>query len=150
MNDESTAVDPVGQLVAEYFVARDAGRESSLDDLCRSAPELRKHVAYAIAESLRLDALLSGPEEEPARPPVGVPGRYADLRRSAAGGMGELFRATDLEADREVAYKVLRPELDLPLFRDYLLNEARLTATLAHPAIVPVYAVVQDGCGDGR
>lgn len=149
MAEEPNAADAVGELVARYFVARDTGRELTLDELCRGTPELRKHVAYAIAESLRMDDLLAGGAGDgpPPAPPRGVPGRFALLHRADAGGMGEVFHATDLEAGRAVAYKVLRAELDLPLFRDFFLNEARLTAALAHPAIVPVYAVVPDGCG---
>lgn len=144
---EDPKAETVRGLVEQYFVALDEGCEPTLDELCRGTPELRKHVAYAIAESLRLDDLLAGGEDGPPAPAVGATGRYSDLRPVAAGGMGLLFRATDQEAAREVAYKVLRPELDLPLFRDFFLTEARLTAALAHPAIVPVYGLVTDGCG---
>ncbi len=61
--------------------------------------------------------------------------------------MGEVFRVTDLEAKRLVAYKVMFSHLDCTLHRGYFLTEANLTARLEHPAIVRVYAVVKDGCG---
>ncbi len=58
------------------------------------------------------------------------------------GGMGVVFRATDLRLRREVAIKVLPPELawraDL---RTRLVREAQLAAGLSHPNIVPIYDV---------
>ena len=56
------------------------------------------------------------------------------------GGMGIVYRAYDLALDRDVAVKVLAPELAEDVrFRERFLRESRLAASLDHPAIVPIY-----------
>jgi YVTN family beta-propeller protein len=56
------------------------------------------------------------------------------------GGMGVVYRATDLELERPVALKVIVPELaGDPGFRERFLRESRLAASLGHPHILPVY-----------
>jgi Protein kinase domain len=64
------------------------------------------------------------------------------------GGMGEVYRALDLRLDRPVALKVLAPRLaDDERFRDRMLRESRLAASLDHPNVIPVY---EAGEADGR
>jgi YVTN family beta-propeller protein len=56
------------------------------------------------------------------------------------GGMGEVYRAHDAGLDRNVALKILIPRLaDDDVFRERLLRESRLAASLDHPNVVPVY-----------
>src|SRR5438067_441195 len=56
------------------------------------------------------------------------------------GGMGVVYRARDLALERNVALKLLAPELAQDVrFRDRFLRESRLAASLDHPAIVPVF-----------
>jgi DNA-binding beta-propeller fold protein YncE/predicted Ser/Thr protein kinase len=58
----------------------------------------------------------------------------------ARGGMGVVYRATQLALDRPVALKVIAHELaDDEKFRRRFLGESRLAARLEHPAVVPVY-----------
>jgi TolB-like protein len=57
----------------------------------------------------------------------------------AAGGMGIVFRAREVALDRQVAIKVLRPELATATARERFLQEARLLARLQHPNIVPIH-----------
>jgi serine/threonine protein kinase len=64
------------------------------------------------------------------------------------GGMGEVYRAHDGRLDRNVALKILAPRFsDDDAFRDRLLRESRLAASLDHPNVVPVYDA---GEADGR
>jgi len=57
-----------------------------------------------------------------------------------AGGMGVVYRAHDDELDREVAVKVITPELAAePSFRERFREEMRLAASLEHPHVCPVY-----------
>jgi serine/threonine-protein kinase len=62
--------------------------------------------------------------------------RYRIERELGQGGMATVYLARDLRHDREVALKVLRPELAAILGRERFLNEIRLTAQLDHPHIV--------------
>ena len=56
------------------------------------------------------------------------------------GGMGEVYRAYDGRLDRNVALKILAPRYaDDDAFRERLLRESRLAASLDHPNVVPVY-----------
>jgi ABC-type branched-subunit amino acid transport system substrate-binding protein/DNA-binding beta-propeller fold protein YncE len=56
------------------------------------------------------------------------------------GGMGVVYRAHDLALDRDVALKLLAPDLaEDERFRERFLTESRLAASLDHPAIVPIY-----------
>ena len=56
------------------------------------------------------------------------------------GGMGEVYRAHDERLDRNVALKILASHYaDDDAFRERLLRESRLAASLDHPNVVPVY-----------
>jgi len=54
------------------------------------------------------------------------------------GGMGEVWRAHDAELDRSVALKILHSSRGPHDWASFL-SEARATAGLQHPGIVPVY-----------
>ena len=57
------------------------------------------------------------------------------------GGMGVVYRATDLDLERPVALKLVAPELAQDeLFRRRFLKEPKLAAALDHPNVVPIYA----------
>ncbi|MCB9685007.1 MAG: protein kinase [Alphaproteobacteria bacterium] len=64
------------------------------------------------------------------------------------GGMGEVLRAWDAHLGRAVALKRLRPDRVDPAHTARLLREARLTAHLDHPGVVPALDVGRDD--DGR
>ena len=57
------------------------------------------------------------------------------------GGMGVVYRATELALDRPVALKLIAPELAGDTsFRERFLRESRLAASIDHAGILPVYA----------
>jgi eukaryotic-like serine/threonine-protein kinase len=69
-------------------------------------------------------------------------GRFEILREVGRGGMGAVYLARDLSLDREVAIKVLPPELAAqPTLRERFVREARLAASLSHPNIIHVHSV---------
>ncbi len=56
------------------------------------------------------------------------------------GGMGVVYRATQLSLDRTVALKVIAPHYASdPGFRDRFSREARLAASIDHPGVAPVH-----------
>lgn len=69
-----------------------------------------------------------------------VGGRYRLESILASGGMGIVFRATDLQDDREVAVKLLHPRLiDDPKSVRRFEREIRLAESLRHPNIIRVF-----------
>jgi DNA-binding beta-propeller fold protein YncE len=64
------------------------------------------------------------------------------------GGMGRVYRATQIALNRKVAVKLIAPELATePDFRARFTRESRLTASIEHPNVIPVY---EAGEADGR
>jgi serine/threonine-protein kinase len=69
----------------------------------------------------------------------------ADLGLLGAGGMSRVYRVRDQTLGREVAFKVLRPELSKEgAAIGRFVEEARITAQLEHPNIPAVYALSAD------
>jgi hypothetical protein len=66
-------------------------------------------------------------------------GRYTIGREIGRGGMAIVYLARDQRHGRDVALKVLRPELAVTLGPDRFLQEIRLAAGLAHPHILPLH-----------
>jgi hypothetical protein len=62
--------------------------------------------------------------------------RYRIERQLGAGGMATVYLAHDLKLEREVALKVLRPELGAVLGTERFLAEVKITARLDHPHIL--------------
>ena len=65
--------------------------------------------------------------------------RYAIEREIGRGGMATVFLARDVKHDRQVALKVLHPELSVALGADRFLQEVQVTARLQHPHILPLF-----------
>ncbi|MCL7926565.1 MAG: serine/threonine protein kinase, partial [marine benthic group bacterium] len=65
-------------------------------------------------------------------------GVYSLDRELGRGGMSTVFLARDLKHDRDVALKVLRPDLASAVGSDRFLREIKVTAALNHPHILPL------------
>src|SRR5688500_932767 len=72
--------------------------------------------------------------------------RYEVQSELGAGGMATVYRAVDLRHQRDVAIKVLHPELGAALGGERFLSEIRTTARLQHPHILPL---LDSGEADG-
>ena len=72
-------------------------------------------------------------------------GQYEIIASIGVGGMGEVYRARDTKLGREVAIKVLREELSKDPDRlSRFEREAKLLASLNHPAIATLYGFEDD------
>src|SRR5271154_6996046 len=68
--------------------------------------------------------------------------RYTLTHLHAKGGMGRVWLARDTALGRQIALKELRPDQsDNSIVWSRFLYEAKITAQLEHPGIVPVYEV---------
>ena len=117
----------------------------------RSTPGERYQTATEMLEDFVSDA---GHFHEPAAAPVTVEkdferrlrralgDDYELLEKIGSGGFGRVYRVRDLGLEREVAIKVLHPELTAdPGVMERFRREAQLAARLRHPNIVSVYDI---------
>ncbi len=75
-----------------------------------------------------------------------VEGKYEITRMLGKGGMGAVFLAHDLTLDREVAIKVLPPDISQdPKVIQRFQQEAKTAAKLDHTNIIPIYRVESEG-----
>jgi GAF domain-containing protein len=72
-------------------------------------------------------------------PPM-IDGKYRLDQRLGRGGMGAVYRARDVRLDRDVAVKLVRPDLiGDPEARARFRREAQIVARLSHPGVVTVF-----------
>ncbi len=73
--------------------------------------------------------------------------RYTIERELGRGGMATVYLAHDLKHDRDVAIKVLKPELAAVLGAERFVQEIKTTAALSHPHILPLF---DSGSAEGQ
>ena len=77
---------------------------------------------------------------------AGLTGRYNVDRQLGEGGMAVVYLAYDVRHERNVALKVLRPEISAEIGAERFLREIKMAARLTHPHILPVF---DSGDADG-
>ncbi|MFT4623259.1 MAG: sulfatase activating formylglycine-generating enzyme [Myxococcota bacterium] len=88
-------------------------------------------------------------EAAPSAGPMELPPRYTHVSLLGTGGMGEVHLVHDHVLRRDMAMKIIRADLlHETIVRNRFIEEAQVTAQLAHPGIVPVYDL--DRLPDGR
>ena len=75
----------------------------------------------------------------PNRLKIALADRYSIERELGSGGMATVYLAEDLKHHRQVALKVLRPELAAVLGAERFVQEITTTANLQHPHILPLF-----------
>ncbi|MEQ1693288.1 MAG: protein kinase [Gemmatimonas sp.] len=79
------------------------------------------------------------PADAASRLSAALADRYRIERELGQGGMATVYLAEDLKHKRQVAIKVLKPELGAVLGAERFLNEIRTTANLQHPHLLALY-----------
>ena len=116
------------ELLAELAVLlRDASRVTAMPLLDQTAggvfASLLREDAESIAHTLQ----------------ASLQGRYTILRQLGAGGMATVYLAHEVAGDRNVALKVLHPDLSHTVGAERFAREVQLAATLDHPNIVGAF-----------
>ena len=75
----------------------------------------------------------------PDRLAAALADRYRIERELGQGGMATVYLAHDVKHDRQVAVKVLRPELAAVIGAERFVQEIKTTANLSHPHILPLF-----------
>ena len=121
-----------------------------MDDARKNQPSLRSvtHLSDIIQGKPRVidsDNLQADPSAEFRRQLENTGKRYKILKMIAEGGCGRIFLAKDLILGREVVIKSLKEEhLARPDSIEKFISEAKLSAQLDHPAIVPLFSLDTD------
>jgi serine/threonine-protein kinase len=88
------------------------------------------------------DSSAPSADEERFLPGALVAGRYRIVALIGRGGMGEVYRASDLKLRQPVALKFLPPALAADrVLLDRFLNEVRIARQVSHPNVCRVYDI---------
>jgi WD40 repeat protein/serine/threonine protein kinase len=151
-----TREEQLQQLLLHYRGLLASGQAPSLTVVCQDCPELAGDLERLVATMAPVpppaDVTASTPTELHATPTAArpdVPG-YEILEVLGEGGMGIVYKARQVHANRIVALKMIAAEVGPRADPARLLLEARAIASLQHPNIVQVFEVGTLGGQDGR
>ena len=135
-----TDIDPAIPAGFDGVIAR--GMAEDPDDRYQTARELAAATHNALTGTAAADASGAAAIKEVEF------GRYRLFEKLGQGSMGAVYRAHDTALGRDVAIKLLQPELAAePGFQERFRREAYAAARLASPNIIPIY---ETGEFDGR
>ena len=134
-----------------------AGRPEFFERASAGDAQLRAELESMVAECERPDTSLdlTAPERfgslletsTPTQTTALLAGRFRIERELGRGGMSTVYLAHDLKHERDVALKMVHPELAELLGGKRFVAEIRVTATLRHPNILPLFDSGEaDGC----
>jgi serine/threonine protein kinase len=137
-------LDIQGSLTAEQRAKLDLLVNANLqlhDNSAESKSPLSRVDASPYVDQYATIAPISYSKENEFGAPITGP-RYSILRPHARGGLGEVFLARDETLQREVAIKELGSDRqNSSEMQARFLREARITASLEHPGIAPIYSL---------
>ena len=160
--------DPsVEGLLSRWHALRQQGQNPAAEELCAGSPELLGELRRGLAALASMEGFLGAggtpslttplPDARPPdaaaglRPPqgpgeLGRLGGYRVLKLLGQGGRGAVFLAEDVQLERQIALKVMRPDLAAkPEARQRFVREAKATAKLKDDHVVAIYQVGEDG-----
>ena len=140
----------VDTILQQALACEPVRRRTFVADACAGDEDLVREVSSLLAAHDPTDEFLEHPAAEalgvlaaPARQAerlaMALIGRYEIEREIAQGGMSTVYLARDVRHDRRVAIKVLRQELAAAVGAERFLAEVRVTASLQHPHILPLF-----------
>jgi serine/threonine protein kinase len=88
--------------------------------------------------------------EAPERLHAALDGRHVIERELGQGGMATVYLANDVRHNRQVALKVLKPELAAVVGAERFLAKIETTANLQHPHILPLFDSGEAFSPDGQ
>jgi serine/threonine protein kinase len=149
MRERNQQIDRVFQ---DALAREPATREAFLNEVCSGDPDLRRAVESLLSSDKQAHRFIESPAIEIApelmthvHGPTAtgkVIGPYKLDALIGAGGMGKVYRATDMRLGRRVALKLLETALiGDSQHRTRFLREARLASSLDHPNICTVHEV---------
>ena len=86
---------------------------------------------------------LFSPAQEPDE--IGRVAHYRVLKPLGAGGMGMVFLAEDTQLKRQVAIKIVHPDVTAPEAKERILQEARALAAIRDERVVTIHQVGAEG-----
>jgi predicted Ser/Thr protein kinase len=145
--DEIARQRRVKELFAQALELPATERISFVNSLVLSDPALAKDVSHLLSlhASPRLTLDFTAPPPFRRMPGEVLAQRYRIERFLAAGGMGEVYAATDLLHQTLVALKFIRPFSSIERHaEERLQREVRLAQRIAHPNVCRVLALTSD------
>ena len=141
--------EELSRLLDELLDAPAEDRDARIAEMSRGNAARQHELERLLAEAERDTPLLNVPVEKrfnqltsddstPALPEV-LAGRYRVGRELGRGGMASVYLARDEKHGRDVAIKVIRPDLSASLGHERFLREIEIAARLRHANIVPLY-----------
>lgn len=149
----SNGLEIISRIYVAALEVAEQDRPSFLEQVCQGDVELRSELESLLAYEARADgfidrsALQIGAENLAAERKFLIGrqiGHYQIVARIGAGGMGEVYRATDTRLNRTVAIKILSAHLSLrPDLRKRFEREAKAISNLNHPHICTLHDIGQ-------
>jgi WD40 repeat protein/serine/threonine protein kinase len=152
IDNDSSGVDPFGQIADEFVEAFRQGDRPSVEEFARRYPEHAVEIRDMLPALVLMEQAKYADDESSHRRPAATAaplqqlGDYQILRVVGRGGMGVVYEAQQLSLGRHVAIKVLSSHALLdPRQLGRFEREARSAAKLHHTNIVPVFGVGEQG-----
>ncbi len=117
---------------------------SAVEMLCAENPEHASQIRKRIGQLIAMGMLEAPSGTEAPQFPERL-GEFRLLRQLGGGGMGVVYLAEQVNLGREVALKLIRPDmLYFPGTHERFRREIETIARLQHPGIVPIYTVGEE------
>ncbi len=154
---ERQEMDRFESIRALFLQAVDVSADQQEEFLKRHCEDasLREEVWSLLQESTEVSPWLGDPSTKDRASPWPHPlnagdrlGEYEIIKPLGRGGLGEVYLARQTSLDRQVALKVVDRRVMTDRERARFRREARVTAALSHPHLVPIYGYGEDAKRD--